>query len=906
MILFVQCSFGQVASDAPIDWTNAGYRGKAADIPRQFDRIVNVKTEFDVKGDGITDDAPKIQRAINAYSDFAVYYFAAGTYLLGSTITLRSNCVILGAGSSNTVFMNTHSNSVFAIKGDVEASVPAAAAAELVKDAQTITLPFSVSAGDFIEISANDPSLVVPGDEAVWYYCIGQVVRVKQVNGSAIMLDDKLRLNYSSLTPKVAKMHTITNVGFENFKVSNQSPVSSSNFSTNFNFSCATDCWISGVESQGSGFAHVGMGSSANIEIQGCYFHEAQDYGEGGHGYGICMTGHSSSCLIENNIFKTLRHAMILAGGANGNVFGFNYSRDVYSSLEPDICFHGHFPFANLIEGNYAEFAQADLVWGLNGPYNTLFRNALNRLPIFICYSFDLKEGGIRVDHQSSFKQHFYVLGNAVRDADCVFNNKVKALYWNWDDLDNEDGNTGLNVVKDGSFSRGERTSYYKDLRPIFLSTAYTWPPLGCKFSGNVTCKSIPAVDRWNAGGVMTLSAPPLFSSPSSINFENTIKNDPSDLILPMVSAPGYAFTINSVTNKLTIFRPDMTVPVTINGNDTLKTKIVFKPTAFGSFIDTLSIMSNSGTGKVILSGSSPYPTVSAYKTAINYGSIAKNTTKKDTVKLVNNSINTLMVDSIYTKTNAFIANRVNGTVGSDTLKFIVSFTPTTLSSYADTLYVWNNSQTPLVKIPLSGNASELPVELVDFSASISKSNIVLRWHTAIEVNNYGFELERRTVNIIQSSADTVWRIIAFITGNGTSNATHEYSYSDASLNSGRYEYRLKQIDNDGAYKYFQSVEVDIPLPRAFSMSQNYPNPYNPSTTIRYALPMRSNVKIQIFNMLGQVVTDLVNNEQAAGYQSVIWNATVAGGIYFYRIEAVDLSDQRNRFVDTKKMILLK
>jgi hypothetical protein len=183
MVLFVQCSFGQIASDAPIDWTNAGYRGKAADIPRQFDRIIDVKTEFNVVGDGVTDDAPEIQRAINTYSDFTVYYFAAGTYYLGSTITLRSNCVIIGNGSSNTIFVNTHSNSVFYIVGSIEASVPASAAAELVKDSQTITLPLSVSAGDFIDISANDPSLVVPGDEIAWYYCIGQVVRVKQVDG---------------------------------------------------------------------------------------------------------------------------------------------------------------------------------------------------------------------------------------------------------------------------------------------------------------------------------------------------------------------------------------------------------------------------------------------------------------------------------------------------------------------------------------------------------------------------------------------------------------------------------------------------------------------------------------------------------------------------------------------------
>jgi hypothetical protein len=94
--------------------------------------------------------------------------------------------------------------------------------------------------------------------------------------------------------------------------------------------------------------------------------------------------------------------------------------------------------------------------------------------------------------------------------------------------------------------------------------------------------------------------------------------------------------------------------------------------------------------------------------------------------------------------------------------------------------------------------------------------------------------------------------------------------------------------------------------PAGFALSQNYPNPFNPSTTIRYALPNQSRVRLQVFNMLGQLVTELVNTEQSAGYQSVIWNANVPSGMYFYRIEAVDVSDQDNRFVSTKEMILLK
>jgi hypothetical protein len=100
------------------------------------------------------------------------------------------------------------------------------------------------------------------------------------------------------------------------------------------------------------------------------------------------------------------------------------------------------------------------------------------------------------------------------------------------------------------------------------------------------------------------------------------------------------------------------------------------------------------------------------------------------------------------------------------------------------------------------------------------------------------------------------------------------------------------------------SEEVNIPL--IFSLNQNYPNPFNPSTTIKYALPYRSQVKLKIFNILGQIVKELINIEQTAGYKSVIWNANVSSGLYFYRIEATSKDDPSKRFVDTKKMLLLR
>jgi hypothetical protein len=89
-------------------------------------------------------------------------------------------------------------------------------------------------------------------------------------------------------------------------------------------------------------------------------------------------------------------------------------------------------------------------------------------------------------------------------------------------------------------------------------------------------------------------------------------------------------------------------------------------------------------------------------------------------------------------------------------------------------------------------------------------------------------------------------------------------------------------------------------------LDQNYPNPFNPSTTIKYALPERSNVKIDVFNIIGQMVAQLVNSEQEAGYRFIVWNANVSTGIYFYRLEAVSSTHPDKKFKDVKKMLLMK
>ncbi len=217
-----------------------------------------------------------------------------------------------------------------------------------------------------------------------------------------------------------------------------------------------------------------------------------------------------------------------------------------------------------------------------------------------------------------------------------------------------------------------------------------------------------------------------------------------------------------------------------------------------------------------------------------------------------------------------------------------------------------------------------LPVELVTFTAGVYKNNVVLKWQTATEVNNYGFYVERlsksyntdrnESSNSNSKQSDTkVWESINFIEGHGNSNSPKFYECTDKTVNSGKYLYRLKQIDIDGGFEYSETIEVNLEVPAKFLLSQNYPNPFNPATTIKYTIPTPLNppftkggntrgvfITLKVYDILGSEVTTLVNKQQSPGNYSVTFNASnLPSGIYFYKLTA-------GNFTQSRKMILLK
>jgi len=186
-----------------------------------------------------------------------------------------------------------------------------------------------------------------------------------------------------------------------------------------------------------------------------------------------------------------------------------------------------------------------------------------------------------------------------------------------------------------------------------------------------------------------------------------------------------------------------------------------------------------------------------------------------------------------------------------------------------------------------------VPVELISFTGSTSGKNVLLQWSTATELNNSGFEVQRRT-------QESGYEVVGFVAGSGSSTEQRSYLFNDANVANGKYFYRLKQIDFNGVFDYSYEIEVEVNAPAEYALEQNYPNPFNPSTTINYSIAEAGLVKISVYNLLGQEVALIVNEFKEAGQHNVSFDASgLTSSAYFYTIETPE-------FRQTRKMLLAK
>ena len=446
-------------------WARAGLGAPATN----YATVVNVR-DYGAKGDGATDDAAAISSAVSKAPAGSVVYLPAGTYRLLSTLSLKSDMILRGDGPALTSLIfegsGTANRCIAIIRWDSEQPADTVAVTDGMALGSTRVTVASVSGfqpGDIIEIDEdNDPAW---GWTEAWQLRLpGQMNRVLAVDvpGKVLTLDRHLRHAFTTArNPRVHRLVTRSNIGIENLFIRRKDAVVGYTVEMKY----AVRCWIKNVESYMTYKSHVWMERGFECEVRQSYFHDAFSFGGGGEGYGVGCGKRTSDCLVEDNIFQHLRHAMIVGIGASGNVYGYNYSTDraldpVSGTPQADISVHGNYVFMNLFEGNVLEDADVpDWYWPA-GPGNTLFRNRISN-------------SGTAIDAGSD-NQNF--LGNVLTRGTLSAASTLQGIV----DYGNvKQGNTAA-VTWPGCSCHTLPDSLYRCVPPDFVRRAgVAWPPIG-------------------------------------------------------------------------------------------------------------------------------------------------------------------------------------------------------------------------------------------------------------------------------------------------------------------------------------------------------------------------------------------------------------------------------------------
>ncbi len=502
-------SRAQVIPDSlRVDWSGAGAPNFFVDTAN----VADVKA-FGAAGNGVTDDFNAIITALASLGGKSgVVYFPPGNYLVKSTLYLQDSVVYKGAGAGATTLtfdLGGVTGNCFNVQKNQTAPFFPVAGGFAYKSAQLILDSAGYfKAGDYAEIrQLNGPWDTNP---AAWaQYAVGQVVRVAAVAGDTLTLQQPLRIAYdSALQVEIRRLIPRVNSGLECLRITRaDSTAASVNYGVYFLY--AARCRLRGVESERSVGAHVWAEVSTGLEITGCYFHDAYLYdGSSTHGYGVVLATHTGDSKIEDNVFRHLRHAMMVKQGANGNVFGYNYSIEPYRSEFPndfgaDISLHGHYPFANLFEGNIGQNLIVDQAYGPSGPHNTFFRNRVESYGIII------SSGAVNSDGQN-------LVANEITGT-----GPLKGQYTLAGTGHFEYGNRDNGVIVPASTGPVGDTSYCHPGTPAFWAIPAPFPNIGPPFP--VSGQTIPARERYLAGGVPTICAPVPVSVPEEIPYNSAL-----------------------------------------------------------------------------------------------------------------------------------------------------------------------------------------------------------------------------------------------------------------------------------------------------------------------------------------------------------------------------------------------
>ncbi|MEM9777302.1 MAG: hypothetical protein AAF902_22180, partial [Chloroflexota bacterium] len=366
-----------------------------------------------------------IERAINEAPPYTRIILPAGVYNVGTIDISKDNIALVGEGNGcgDTVirFGSNDSGINIGKNGSVGSSKKLTASAT--RNSNVIIVSNSdsngFSVGDYVFISQEDDNDLFRADlsrnpeEDYVRNNATQINKIVSKNGNQLVLEGGLNLDYkTSLNAKVAKINNmISGVGIENITIERQTDDYAVSQSGNIFFGYAANSWVEGVHSKMSVRAHIYFYRSYKGEVRGNYMEASYNNGPGGHGYGVRLQNGTTDVLVENNIAKLMRHSYIAQIGANGNVFGYNYSADPYGEgfgeIYTDLSVHGGFGHSNLFEGNQAQHAKIDNIHASNS-WNLFFRNRLEQDIDNYTYKNQLLEKGASTPHIWVHENQYY------------------------------------------------------------------------------------------------------------------------------------------------------------------------------------------------------------------------------------------------------------------------------------------------------------------------------------------------------------------------------------------------------------------------------------------------------------------------------------------------------------------
>jgi hypothetical protein len=481
ILLLLLCAAALLAqvipTDRRIDWS-AGIPGG---IPAVSSPLVNVRT-YGALGDGASDDQPAFIAAMNALpANGGVVFIPAGTYLLRSNLTIDKPVVLRGEGmGATTLIFDLAGQALICIQVVTYGRgtwVAMSSGYQKGSTAVVVANAAGFSAGTIVETQQDNDSALMYTDTA-WIQswaegAVGQFNRCTAVRGDTLILERPLYMTYrAGLNPVIRTQRLVSGAGIEAMCIRRRDAGDGETIV----IKNAANCWVACVEGDSTMRGNVVFESVWRCEVRNCYFHNAHDYGGGGHGYGVVAGLHTTDCLIENNLFVHLRHSMMAHVGASGCVFGYNYSREPYvdESWTPcDISMHGHYGNYNLFEGNTVQEIDYADYWGPMGPGNTVFRNKVEA------------EGIDVLDHSHFQNVVGNVLGSGMDtiyvaagvDSTLVHGNVVNGAT-RWDP-----------AIADHSLP----ASLYLTSKPAFLA-ANSWPVFGPDVAAGA---KLPAQVRW-------------------------------------------------------------------------------------------------------------------------------------------------------------------------------------------------------------------------------------------------------------------------------------------------------------------------------------------------------------------------------------------------------------------------